>query len=102
MIYWFIAHLGRAYLISHASVRNIGKQQLLANLKKCEFSYQSLNCLGCVIGGGELKVDPMNMDTILKWLVPTNVTNIRNFIGATQYLHKFIAFFSLYLHHFMS
>ena len=70
------------------------KHQLLANLKKCEFAQQSLMYLGYVIGGGELKIDPSKMEDIMKWSVPTNVTKIRSFIGATQYLKKFIASFS--------
>ena len=27
----------------------------------------------------------------MKWLVPTNVTKVSNFVGETQYLWKFIA-----------
>jgi hypothetical protein len=67
---------------------------VLANLKKCEFSQQSLVYLGYVIGGGELKIDPTKMEAIIKWPVPTNVTEVRSFVGGTQYLWKFIAFFS--------
>jgi len=46
-----------------------------------------------VIGGGELKIDPAKMDTIMKWLVPTNVYEVRIFVGVPQYLWKFIASF---------
>jgi hypothetical protein len=41
-----------------------------------------------MIGGGELKIDPMNMEAIIKWLVPTNVTKFRSFVGEAQYLWK--------------
>jgi hypothetical protein len=34
-----------------------------------------------VIRGGKLNIDPMNMEAILKWLVPSNVTEIRIFFG---------------------
>jgi hypothetical protein len=51
--------------------------------------------LGYVIGGGELKIDPTNMEAIMKWPIPTNVTEVRSFFGATQYLQKFIASFSV-------
>ena len=36
---------------------------------------------GCVIGGGDLKIDPAKMEAIIKWPVPTNVTEIRSSIG---------------------
>jgi len=74
-------------------VETLKKHHLLANLKKCEFAQQSLVYFGYVIVGGELKIDPSKMDTIMKWPVPTNVTKVRSFIGATQYLKKFTASF---------
>lgn len=75
-------------------LETLKKHQLLPNLKKCKFVQQSLVYLGYVIGGGELNIDPSKMEAIMKWLVPTNVTKVRSFIGATQYLRKFIALFS--------
>ena len=36
--------------------------QLLENIKKCEFSQYSLVYLCSVIGGGELKIDPVKME----------------------------------------
>jgi hypothetical protein len=49
--------------------------------------------LGHVIDGGELKIDYSKIKAILKWPTPTNVTKVRSFVGATQYLIKFIASF---------
>jgi hypothetical protein len=36
-----------------------------------------------MIDGGELKIDPMKMKATIKWSIPTNVTDIRSFVGAT-------------------
>lgn len=47
--------------------------------------------IGYVIGGGKLKIDPFNMEAIMKWLVPKIFSKVKSFIGATQYLRKFIA-----------
>ena len=41
-----------------------------------------------------MEIDPSKMEAIMKWSVPTNVSEVRSFIGATQYLKKFIALFS--------
>jgi hypothetical protein len=51
--------------------------------------------LGYVIGGWELKIDPAKMEAIIKWPVPTNVTEVRSFVRETQYLRKFVASFSV-------
>jgi hypothetical protein len=60
-------------------LETLKKHQLLVNLKECEFSQQYLVYLGYVIGGGDLKIDPTNMETIMKWQVPANVTEVRSF-----------------------
>jgi len=51
--------------------------------------------LGYVIGRGELKIDPSKIEAIMKWPMPTNVIEVRSFIGEAQYLRKFIALFSV-------
>jgi hypothetical protein len=71
------------------------KHQLLDNLKKWEFAQQYFVYLWYVIGGREIKIDPTNMEAIMKWLVPTNFTEVRSFVGETQYFWKFIASFSM-------
>jgi hypothetical protein len=48
-----------------------------------------------MIGGGELKIDPMKMEGILNWLVPTNATKFMRFFREMDYLRKFIASFSV-------
>jgi hypothetical protein len=47
-----------------------------------------------IVGGGEIKIDPSNVKVILDWPKPNNVTEVRRFLGATQYWRKFIAKFS--------
>ena len=42
-----------------------------------------------------MKIDPFKMEAIMKWSVPTNVFEVKSFIGAAQYLRKFIASFSM-------
>jgi len=47
--------------------------------------------LGHTVGRGELKIDPSKVDVILNWPRPNIVTEVRSFLGATQYWRKFIA-----------
>lgn len=61
-------------------LETLKKPQLLENIKKCEFLQQFLVYLGYLISGGEMKIDPSNMDTIMKWMIPTNVSMARSFI----------------------
>lgn len=52
-------------------------------------------CLGYVIGLGELKIDPTKMEADMKWSMPTNVFEVKSFLGAIHYLRKFITSFSI-------
>jgi len=37
----------------------------------------------------------VNIEAILKWLVPTNVTEVRSFVVVVQYLQNILAFLSI-------
>jgi hypothetical protein len=45
-----------------------------------------------VIGRGELKIYPTKMEAIIKWLVHTNLIEVRIFDGETWYLCNFVTF----------
>jgi len=72
-------------------LETLKRNQLIANLKKCEFDKESLIYLGHMIDGGELRVDPNNIVTIIQWYVLDIFTEVRIFMGVAQYLRKFIA-----------
>ena len=70
------------------------KEKLYLKMSKCEFGKTSLIYLGYIVGNGELRIDPAKIEVIVKWPRPTNVTEVRSFLGAVQYWRKFIANFS--------
>jgi hypothetical protein len=70
------------------------KEKLFLKMSKCEFGKTSLIFLGHIVGGGELKIDLSKVKVILEWPKPSNVTEVRNFLGAAKYWRKFIANFS--------
>jgi hypothetical protein len=61
------------------------KEKLFVKLSKCEFGKTSLVYVGYIVGGGELKIDPSKVDVIVNFPTPTNVTEVRSFMGETQY-----------------
>ena len=71
------------------------KEQLCLKMSKWGFGKISLVYLGDIVGVGELKIDPYKVDVTVNWPRPKIVTEVRTFLGATQYWRKFIANFSL-------
>ena len=59
------------------------REKLYVKLSKCEFGKTSLNYLGHIVGGGELKIDPSKVAVIVNWPKPKSATEVRSFLGAT-------------------
>ena len=57
---------------------------------KCEFFRQELIYLGDVISKDGIQTDSKKVETICKWPMPTNVTEVRSFLGFTNYYWQFI------------
>lgn len=47
------------------------------------------------MGDGHLKIDPAKVEVLKKWPSPSNVIEVRGFLGEIRYWRKFIANFSL-------
>ena len=59
------------------------REKLYVKLVKCGFGKTSLNYLGHIIGGGELKIDPSKVAVIVNRPKPRFATEVRSFLGAS-------------------
>jgi hypothetical protein len=75
-------------------LQTLRENQLYAKLDKCEFWLKEVVFLGHVISTEGIFVDPRKVEAVLKWERPTNVTEIRSFLGPAGYYRRFIEGFS--------
>ena len=70
------------------------ENQLYVKFSKCQFWLDSVAFLGHVISAEGVSVDPQKIEAIVNWKPPTNVTEIRSFLGLAGYYRKFVEGFS--------
>jgi hypothetical protein len=75
-------------------LQKLQDHKLDAKLSKCEFWLKQVTFLGHVISKGGISVDPSKIEDVLSWKAPTNVRDIRSFLGLAGYYRRFIEGFS--------
>lgn len=70
------------------------KEKLYAKMAKCEFNKTEVPFLGHIVGREGIKVNPKKIEVVQNWPVPTDVQQLRQFLGLTNYFRKFILGYS--------
>ena len=70
------------------------REKKYAKFKKCEFWLESISFLGHVVSNQGIQVDPSKVAAIQDWKRPTNVREVKSFLGLAGYYRKFVQGFS--------
>ncbi|KAE9182726.1 hypothetical protein PF002_g26909 [Phytophthora fragariae] len=65
------------------------ENKLYANLKKCVFCAPEIPVLGCYVNKSGVRADPEKISSICSWPTPKNQTELRQWLGLANYLHKY-------------
>ena len=57
------------------------EKKLYAKFSKCEFWLDAVSFLGHMVSKDGVMVDPSKIETVKNWVRPTNVSEIRSFVG---------------------
>jgi hypothetical protein len=69
-------------------------RKLYTKFSKCEFWLEKISFLGHILTAEGVAVDTGKVETVSNWQQPTNVSEIRNFLGLEGYIRRFIEGFS--------
>jgi hypothetical protein len=64
--------------------------KLYAKLSKCSFAQEEIEYLGHIISEAGVATDPSKIAIIQQWPQPTNVSELRAFLGMAGYYRRFI------------
>ena len=87
-------------LEDHACLRTavlqiLSDNNLFAKPSKCSFAQNSIEYLGHVISSNGVSTDPHKIQAVKDWPVPSNIKDVRGFLGLTGYYRRFIKHYSL-------
>ena len=71
-------------------LETLRREQYHAKLKKCESMKSEMPFLGHVVSAAGVRVDPQKVIAVRDWPVFTSVTQVRSFLGLTNYFRKFM------------
>lgn len=66
------------------------QNKLFAKMSKCTFGQSTIEYLGHIISPSGVATDPTKLEIIQKWPTPTNITELRSFLGLTGYYRRLI------------
>ncbi|KAL0153780.1 hypothetical protein M9458_050896, partial [Cirrhinus mrigala] len=83
-------HLARLEVV----LSRLQREGLKAKLSKCAFFKKEVHYLGHVISSEGVSTDPGKVEAVAQWPRPTNVSELRSFLGFASYYRRFVEGFA--------
>jgi hypothetical protein len=73
----------------------LAQDQWIVKLRKCKFVQQQIHYLGHILSSKGIHTDPNKVAAVLQWPTPTNVRELRGFLGLAGFYRKFVKHFAI-------
>ncbi|XP_074336304.1 uncharacterized protein LOC141673453 [Apium graveolens] len=70
------------------------EKKLFAKFSKYEFWLEEVAFFGHIVSGRGIELDPTKVEAITNWPIPSNMTEVRSFLGLAGYYRRFVEGFS--------
>ncbi|KAL2237827.1 UNVERIFIED_CONTAM: Retrovirus-related Pol polyprotein from transposon opus [Sesamum indicum] len=86
-------------LIEHADhlrqvLTRLREHEVYVKVLKCSFARESINFLGHIVERGRIRMDPKKVQAIEEWRPPSDVHDLRAFLGLASYYQRFVKDYS--------
>ena len=73
-----------------AVLKRIEDNRITLNIEKCQFAKEKFQFFGHLIGKGGIEADPSKVETITPMEAPTNISELRRFLGMVNQMGKYL------------
>jgi hypothetical protein len=73
----------------------LDRDQWHIKLSKCQFLQTEISYLGHIISAQGVSTDPAKIDAVVTWPTPTNVKELRSFLGFAGFYRRFVRHYAI-------
>ncbi|KAL0345664.1 UNVERIFIED_CONTAM: Retrovirus-related Pol polyprotein from transposon [Sesamum radiatum] len=81
-------------MLMNQVLARLREYELYAKVSKCSFAQETINFLGHIVERGRIRMDPKKVQTIEEWQPPSDVHDLRSFLGLVNYYRRFVKGYS--------